>query len=62
MALTVACSRCEWVERYRLDTLIAPHDADFAIPDLLRLSENCPKRRSICTPPQLLDFFLTHTD
>jgi len=43
--LAAACSRCD---RYRLETLIARHGADFGIPDLLAvLSADCPKRKSI---------------
>jgi len=36
-ALTVACTRCDRAGKYRLETLIARHGADFGIPDLLRL-------------------------
>jgi hypothetical protein len=46
--LNVACSRCERAGRYRLDSLITQHGADFGVPLLLRdLSANCPKRQSI---------------
>ena len=46
--LAVACSRCERAGRYKLDTLIARHGAEFGIPDLLRLlSDDCPKRASV---------------
>jgi hypothetical protein len=43
--LDVACNRCDRAGKYRLETLIARHGADFGIPALLRqLSEDCPKR------------------
>jgi hypothetical protein len=68
--LAVACSRCERVGRYRLDTLIARHGTDFGIPYLLDvLSADCPKRGSVtfydrcgvhC--PELPGFFLGKTD
>jgi hypothetical protein len=46
--LAVACSRCDRVGRYRLDTLIAQHGPRFGIPALLRsLSADCPKRKSV---------------
>jgi len=68
--LAVACSRCERAGKYRLETLIARHGADFGIPDLLRqLSDDCPKRKSITVYdrcgvhcPQLPSFFLGKTD
>jgi hypothetical protein len=46
--LNVACSRCDRVGRYQVDTPIARHGAYFGIPTLLRkLSADCPKRKSI---------------
>jgi hypothetical protein len=46
--LAVAGSRCDQAGRYRQDTLIARHGADFGIPDLLGvLSADCPKRGSV---------------
>jgi hypothetical protein len=68
--LTVACSRCERVGKYRLETLIARHGEDFGIPDLLRmLSDDCPKRKSVTIYdrcgvhcPELPSFFLGKTD
>jgi hypothetical protein len=64
--LTVACSRCERAGRYKLDTLIVRHGADFGIPELLPLlSDDCPKRKSITVydlsgiyRPELPAFFL----
>jgi hypothetical protein len=45
--LAVACSRCDRVGQYGLDTLIARHGPTFGIPTLLRLlSGDCPKRNS----------------
>jgi hypothetical protein len=47
-ALAVACSRCDRAGRYRLETLIARHGADFGVPGLLSvLSADCPKRASV---------------
>ena len=46
--LVIACTRCERAGRYRLDTLIAQHGADFGVPMLLRhLSAGCPKRLAV---------------
>ncbi len=67
--LTVACSRCERVGKYRPETLIARGE-DFGIPDLLRmLSDDCPKRKSVAIYdrcgvhcPDLPSFFLGKTD
>jgi hypothetical protein len=67
--LAVACSRCERAGKYRLETLIARHGADFG-PDLLRqLSDDCSKRKSVTVYdrcgvhcPQLPSFFLGKTD
>jgi hypothetical protein len=68
--LTVGCTRCDRAGKYRLETLIARHGADFGIPDLLHLlSEDCPKRKSITVYdlcgvhcPELPSFFLDNTD
>jgi hypothetical protein len=68
--LTVACTRCDRAGKYRLDTLIGRHGADFGIAELLRLlSDDCPKRKSITVYdlcgvhcPQLPAFFLGKTD
>jgi hypothetical protein len=68
--LTVACSRCERAGRYRLDTLITRHGADFDVPALLRvLSADCPKRESLSAYelcgircPELPAFFLGKAD
>jgi hypothetical protein len=64
--LAVACTRCERVGRYQVDTLIARHGAGFGIPSLLRkLSADCSKRSSLSAYdicgihcPELPDFFL----
>ena len=64
--LAVACTRCERAGKYRLETLIARHGADFGIPDLLRLlSDDCVKRASVSAYdlcgvhcPELPGFFL----
>ena len=69
-ALTVACTRCDRAGKYRLETLIARHGADFGIPDLLRLlSDDCPKRKSVTIYdrcgvhcPELPGFFLGEED
>ena len=46
--LAVACSRCDRVGRYNLETLIASHGARFGIPRLLRLlSKDCAKRATV---------------
>jgi uncharacterized protein YprB with RNaseH-like and TPR domain len=43
--LVVTCSRCDLVERYPLQNLIARHGSSFSVPHLLRLlSADCPKR------------------
>ena len=68
--LAVACSRCERVGRYNLDTLIARHGEDFGIPDLLRLlSKDCLKHASVSAYdlcgvhcPELPGFFLGEED
>jgi hypothetical protein len=68
--LAVACTRCDRAEKYRLETLIARHGADFGIPDLLRLlSDDCLKRKSVTIYDrcgvhcqQLPAFFLGRTD
>ena len=59
--LTVACSRCGRAGKYRLETLIARHGADFGIPDLLRLlSDDCPKRKSV-TPSTIAAAFIVRS-
>ena len=46
--LKVACTQCERVARYRLESLIAQHGRRFGIPMLLRrLSEDCEKRSTV---------------
>ena len=67
--LAMACSRCDRIGKYRLETLIAGYGEDFGIPELLRqLSKDCPKRKSISTYdlcgvhcPELPGFFLSTT-
>jgi hypothetical protein len=66
--LAVACSRCDRIEKYNLETLIAGYGKGFRIPEFLRqLSKDCPKRKSItaCSYdlcgvhcPELPGFFL----
>lgn len=47
-SLNIACSRCERAGRYRLDSLIALHGADFGIPILLDvLAADCPRLNSV---------------
>ena len=42
--LRVACTRCDRVGQYRLDSLIAQHGSRFGIPWLLEmLAKDCPK-------------------
>jgi hypothetical protein len=68
--LTVACTRCDRVGQYRLDTLIARHGEGFGIPKLLRLlSKDCVKRASVSAYdlcgvhcPELPGFFLGEED
>jgi hypothetical protein len=68
--LTVACTRCERAGRYKLETLIARHEAGFGIPKLLRLlSKDCVKRASVSAYdlcgvhcPELPGFFLGEED
>src|ERR1700759_2634899 len=46
--LKEACTQCERVARYRLESLIAQHGRRFGIPMLLRrLSEDCEKRSTV---------------
>ena len=48
--LVVACTRCDWADQYRLDTLIAQHSKHLGVPELLRLvSTDCSRRKSCRT-------------
>jgi hypothetical protein len=67
--LVIACNRCERAGRYPMATLIARHEYDFTVPELLlrRLSDDCTKRASISIYnlcgvhcPELSEWFLAH--
>jgi hypothetical protein len=46
--LQIACTKCDRVGRYPLDTLIQRYGSEVRIPDLLRvLSAGCPMRESV---------------
>jgi hypothetical protein len=42
----LACSKCEWQERFSRDKLVAEHGAEFLLLDLRPLIARCERRRS----------------